>query len=215
MEVLDNLPHDKVRAKSRKRLEQAEVRITKKGKSEEMFVPLSDPLLAKVIRTVPSYTRPTLHPTWVPSVACGVISHLLEQRPNLSLAFADFDWLPPPELELWDSDDNKGPLSLYAEGEPIVTDMDSIDHQCYLTAPPHCDVLFPTNFGKLSSFVKRAIRDKETRSVRVLKQSDFLQTYGPEHVKATKNWLTGHTPLVDDFSNCSVLTVTPNAKAKQ
>lgn len=207
MEVLDNLPHDKVRAKSRNKLEQAEVRISETGEKEEIFMPLKDPLLAKVLETVPSYAETTSSPVWVPSVACGVMHHLLKQRPNLSLAFADFDWLPPPDLDL--EAENEFPCSYWADGEPIVSDMNGTDHRCYLTAPPHCDVLFPTDFQQLASFVKRSIADKENRTVQVLKQSDFLQSFGPSHVKATKSWLTGHTPLLHDFSNCSVLTLTP------
>lgn len=204
MEVLDNLPHDKVRAKSRKKLEQAEVRTTETGGKEEVFVPLMDPLLTNVLKRVPSYVKTTMSPVWVPSVACGVLRHLLKQRPNLSLAFADFDWLPPPDLELA----NETSSSYWAHGEPIITDMDGTDHLCYLNAPPHCDVLFPTDFQQLASFLKRSIADRENWTVKVLKQGDFLQTFGPSHVQATKSWLTGHTPLLHDFSNCSVLTLT-------
>ena len=42
----------------------------------------------------------------------------------------------------------------------------------------------------------------------VQKQSEFLERYGPEHVRATESWLTGYTPLLHDFTNCSVLTIT-------
>eukprot|EP00980_Cylindrotheca_fusiformis_P014483 scaffold3875_cov123-Cylindrotheca_fusiformis.AAC.3 len=206
LEILDNLPHDKVRAKSRKNIEQAEVRTTRTGDKEEVFVALKDPLLSKVMKTVPSYVRSVQIPVWVPSVACGVMHHLLKQRPNLSLAFADFDWLPPPDL-VPEAESNV-PTSYWAHGEPIVTDMKGRDHPCYLAAPPYCDVLFPTDFQLLGSFLKRSIGDNENKTVQVLKQSEFLQKFGPSHVKATKSWLTGHTPLLHDFSNCSVLTLT-------
>jgi hypothetical protein len=206
MEVLDNLPHDKVRAKSRKKLEQAEVRTSKSGEQEEVFVPLADPLLKKILKRVPAYTRQTLMPTWVPSVACGVLLHLLKQRQNLGVAFADFDWLPPPDLDL--EQESEPPKSDWSNGEPIVTDMDGKDYQCYLTSPEHCDILFPTEFNKLAHFIEHSMTDN--KQVNVFKQSDFLQKFGPSHVKATKSWLTGHSPLLDDFSNCSVLTVTSN-----
>jgi hypothetical protein len=211
-EVLDNLPHDKVRAKSRRRLEQAEIRYTKRGEPEEIFVPLVDPLLAKIIKTVPSYVRN--YPTWIPSVACGVLHHLARQRPNLGLVFADFDWLPAPDLLVLGDDSSSSEtteeerLSAWAEGEPIVTDMTGIDHECYLQAPPHCDILFPTDFETLASFVKRTARKDQV--VTVEKQAEFLERYGPEHIRATKSWLTGHTPLLHDFTNCSVLTVSTN-----
>lgn len=210
MEVLDNLPHDKVRAKSRKKLEQAEIRIFRSGDREEVFVPLADPLLKKIIKKVPGYTRPTLTPAWVPSVACGVMLHLLKQRKNLGMAFADFDWLPPPDLDV--EEEQKSPKSMWSNGEPIVTDMGGKDYQCYLTSPENCDILFPTDFTKLAHFVDQNVLDD--KEVKVFKQSQFLETFGPSHVKATKSWLTGHSPLVDDFSNCSVLTVTSKAIAR-
>ncbi len=204
MEVLDNLPHDKVQAKSRKQLQQAEIYANEHGIEEETFVPLKDPLLARVIRTVPSYVKPT-YPTWIPSVACGVIEHLIQQRPNLGLAFADFDWLPAPDL----GKTGDPALTAWGFGEPIVTDMKGIDHECFVRAPPHCDILFPTDFDKLGSFAKRSISlMKRASKVQVDKQADFLQRYGPVHVAKTKSWLSGHTPLLQDFVNCSVLTIT-------
>jgi hypothetical protein len=186
-------------------MEQAEVRYTRSGEREEIFVPLVDPLLAKIIKTAPSYVRN--YPTWIPSVACGVLHHLARQRPNLGMVFADFDWLPAPDL-LVEDDDAMERLSAWGEGEPIVTDMHGIDHECYLQAPPHCDILFPTDFETLASFVKRTARNDQV--VTVEKQAEFLEHYGPAHVRATKSWLTGHTPLLHDFANCSVLTVSTN-----
>jgi hypothetical protein len=213
MEVLDNLPHDKVRAKSRKQLQQAEIHVNgNNGVEQEIFVPLKDPLLARAIKTVPSFVKS--YPTWIPSVACGIMEHLIHQRPNLGLAFADFDWLPAPDL--LETDHLR--LTAWGEGEPIITDMEGIDHECFLQAPPHCDILFPTDFEKLGSFTKRTIssrrRDDDASSpqVQVEKQADFLERYGSEHVQKTKSWLTGHTPLLHDFANCSVLTIVTPSK---
>jgi hypothetical protein len=212
LEILDNLPHDKIRKKSNRLLEQAVVQNSNQipNTFEEKFVPLSDPLLARVVRTVPSYGQ--TFPSWIPTVACGVLEHVGKQRPNSSIVLADFDWLPAPDLDV-DSDKSKR-SSTWAEGEPLVTDMEGADHGCYLNSPQFCDILFPTDFDKLASFVKRtraATTDLET-VVRVEKQSEFLQRYGPEEVEATQSWLTGHTPLLHDFANCSVLTVTIETK---
>ena len=212
MEVLDNLPHDKIRAKSRKLLQQAEIQKQrdKDSAEEEVFVPLDDPLLARVIKNVPSFAKP--YPTWIPSVACGVLEHLIQQRPNLGLAFADFDWLPAPDLTS-NSATKVEPSrrTEWAEGEPIITDMDGVDHECFLRAPPHCDILFPTDFDKLASFAKHIMVKKGRKStVQVEKQADFLEHYGPNHVQKTKSWLSGQTPLLQDFVNCSVLTIRTN-----
>ena len=270
MEVLDNLPHDKIRGRIRHKLEQAEVVASKRDGTDtqnkqqqrkERFVPLSDPLLKRILRTVPQlYTQQSASELytdarWVPSVTCGVLQHAIKQRPHLGLVLADFDWLPDPDLEpSWIREDGDGGPAHHrcssnetaSEWSPIVTDMDGTDHESYLTAPPRCDILFPTDFDLLGSFVKRCLpgtanpdsasppiaRRRRNPSnpqeaalpprrsnhreapapvgrpvVRVEKQSQFLERWGPEHVANTKSWLTGHTPLLHDFVNCSVLTI--------
>jgi hypothetical protein len=122
LEILDNLPHDKIRKKSNRLVEQAVVQESKQipDTFKENFVPLSDPLLARVVQTVPSYAQ--TFPSWIPSVACGVLEHVGKQRPNSSIILADFDWLPAPDLDV-DSNNSKR-ASAWAEGEPIVTDME-------------------------------------------------------------------------------------------
>lgn len=250
MEVLDNLPHDKVRGTVRHKLEQAEVVVPQNNSKQkqqqlrEKFVPLNDPLLKIILQKVPSYYTQQQQQflqtdaCWVPSIACGVVHHAINQRNNLGLVFADFDWLPPPDLDpstsLDDEQDhdfsssssskNKNKQSIVDEetpagGSPIVTDMEGKDHKSYLSAPGHCDILFPTNFEKLAAFAKRCLppTGAATRTVRrpvqvirVEKQSHFLERVGPEHVAKTRSWLTGHTPLLYDFANCSVLTISPD-----
>jgi Putative S-adenosyl-L-methionine-dependent methyltransferase len=203
LEVLDNLPHDKVRGKTRKSLEQAEV-VWENEKEcshpREVFVPLSDPLLQKVLTKVPSYVSP--FPRWVPSVACGVLHHILRQRQHVAVALADFDWLPPPDL---DPELTLQHRSEMADGEPIVTDMAGQDYECYLTSPPHSDILFPTDFEKLALFAKKSLSKSQSDSLRiqVQKQSDFLQEWGPEHLAKTESWvgiLQRHNPLLHDVS---------------
>ena len=129
------------------------------------------------------------------------------------MLFADFDWLPPPDKIERES---KQRLSMLAEGEPIITCMQDLDHECYLRAPPFCDILFPTHFRKLGQFAQKTLnkilKKKTTTThnfqVNVQKQADFLLEYGTEEVKSTQSWLTGYSPLFHDFGNCSVMTVT-------
>eukprot|EP00957_Ditylum_brightwellii_P012315 930650-Ditylum_brightwellii.AAC.1 len=64
----------------------------------ETFQPLSDPLLSSILKDVPSYIRSDGKPTWIPSVTCGVIQRLYQDRPHAHLLLADFDYLPPPDL---------------------------------------------------------------------------------------------------------------------
>ena len=213
MEILDNLPHDKIRrCRTSRRFEQAEIRNTagmtpellnndSDSQLEEVFVPLEDTLLSRILESVPAYGGTALgRPTWVPTVACGVLEHISRVRPNARMALADFDYLPPPDLT------PSHRRSSFANEEPIITSMDGIDHECYLEAPPFCDILFPTDFSKLASMARKCWGAGVT--VNTMKQSHFLEQYGKEEVNATKSWLTGYSPLIHDFGNCSVLTMT-------
>lgn len=220
LELFDNLPHDKIQKTLGSKIEQAEIIFPLSDPvvegtrdphvvdlPQEIFVPLSDPLLEHILEMAP--TTATRGPSWLPTIACGLLEKLAQERCQSHLLVADFDWLPPPDNL---KPNSRHRLSTWAQGEPLVTSMDDFDHSCYLSAPPYCDILFPTNFKFIASFAKQIWRSTASKSsrreVRVEKQADFLQRFGPEQVNATKSWLTGYTPLVDDFVNCSVLTVT-------
>jgi len=45
-----------------------------------------------------------------------------------------------------------------------------------------------------------------------MKQADFLVKYGPGQVDRTRSWITGYTPLLEDFANYSVVTAVAGAK---
>lgn len=208
LELLDNLGHDKVRlCPQTHKLQQAVVLVASDDDEKndtEMFYPLDDSLLSEIIVQVPSYSgRRVDSPQWVPSVACGVLQHLFRQRPNTQLLLADFDWLPEPNLTNSSSAERS---STWAQGEPLVTCMDGSDHECYLNAPILSDILFPTNFGQLAKFLQKNI--PSSARVQVQKQSQFLRLHGQDEIQKTRSWLTGYSPLVDDFGNCSIITVT-------
>ena len=227
LELLDNLPHDKVaRCVETHDILQAEVvpldstsdvvDLNTQHPYMEVFSPLSDPLLERIVSMAPSLYTPTIShgPRWIPSVACGVLMKLFECRPNSSIAFADFDWLPAPDLTNFSLSDATI-LAEPAVGDPLVTDMDGRDYPCYLTPSPDvlCDILFPTDFGRLVSFVKQfhiTMKENDTMGeVSTSKQRDFLLRYGSDEVDKTRSWLTGYSPLVDDFGNCSILECRP------
>lgn len=201
LELFDNLPHDKIRIRSGSLIEQAEVnRDCKDRELVEAFQPLNDPLLKEVLRLCPAYYR-RKPVAWIPTVACGVLMQLAELRPSASVLVADFDWLPAPDR----LSPNAVPRSsLPAAGEPLITDMDGLDHECYLHAPELSDILFPTDFDKLATLVRRVW---PSALVRHQKQADFLSEYGADEVARTSSWLTGYNPMIHDFSNCSVLTI--------
>ena len=288
LELLDNLPHDKVRRCSRTgETLQAEVRIAADadddsgsgGRSgaptssssearifgrgrgreresdptpppplEEVFVPLTDPLLISALRDAPAYA-PTIggDARWVPTAAIGLLRRLLSKDGTSSLSLSsslpprrrrggggaidvlliDFDWLPPPDPILEVKGGERGKRrkssSRWAEGEPLVTDMNDTDRSCYLSSHPDlCDILFPTDFERLAK-AARIMGGGGDNGARVeaerMKQSEFLIRYGSEEVDRTRGgrwrkWLWGgwgggggYTPLLDDFTNCSALTI--------
>lgn len=211
MELIDNLPHDKVRrSRLTRKLEQVELEespsstasSTETEPMREVFVPLSDKLLSRTLEILPAYGG-TGRSVWVPTVACTVFDLLRKLRPNSSLVVADFDWLPPPDLP---SEMQPSSSNLATEGDPLVTDMQSVDYGSYLSAPTHCDILFPTDFSKLAKFLQKSWGKECTVSTQ--KQAAFLQQYGPTEVEATQSWLSGFSPLTDDFGNVQVLTIT-------
>ena len=197
LELLDNLGHDKViRDVASRKIEHAVIE-----NGEEVFRPLSDPLLKQVLLHLPSYGGSNGKPIWVPSVACGVLMEIAKSRPNSWLVLADFDFLPTPDL-----DERTGERkTLLAEGEPLVTDMNGIDHDCYLNSPQLVDVLYPVDFVKLARFSEKVFANGG--EVALKKQNTFLLDNGPSQVHATRSRWTRFSPMVHDFSNCSVLTV--------
>jgi len=203
-ELLDNLGHDKVRRDPvTHKLEHALV----DDKGAEIFKPLSgDTLLKNILIKVPSYGGRMGNPIWVPSVACGVLIEIKRKRPRSWIVLADFDYLPPPDL-----DNDYGRLSVYGDGEPLVTSMEGIDYECYLKSPHLADILYPTDFERLSYFCSKCFAYSV---VKITKQGQFLSKVGPAQVKATTSMLTGYSPMISDFLNCSVLTVSPQEVLK-
>lgn len=235
MEVLDNLPHDKVSiCEESGSILQAEIELdpeesrnkhngsiidsnASNPQLKEVFRVVQDPLLLEMIEKYPEYAPSMANRTqWVPTVATKMLSRLFDQRPNASVVLADFDFLPPPDVDSGGSC-SRTRLSKKARSEPLVTDMNDEDYECYLTAPPLCDILFPTIFLNLKGYIESDLEQKTTCnhhtlpikpwSVQVSKQSDFLSYYGPEEVQATQGKWTGYSPMLQDFTNCSILHV--------
>jgi Putative S-adenosyl-L-methionine-dependent methyltransferase len=100
LEVLDNLPHDKIRVSKRTgELEQCELEVeTAATEAEagaalyrEVYRPVSDPLLHRVLDTYPcwhEHHRSSSSAMWIPTVTCGVLLQLLQlhQQQPLSLS---------------------------------------------------------------------------------------------------------------------------------
>lgn len=193
---------------------------------QECFEPLSDPLLSQMLKVAPTnYLQPN-SATWVPTVALALLHQLPKYRPSVQLLIADFDWFPDPSHFNNSTQSSTSTTtstqqqtqppprrSLMAHQEPLIKAMDEseydvgVPYECYLTAPLLSDILFPTSFPLVSQFLTKSWK-KLRRDVVVQKQADFLWHYAPDEVKKTQSWLTGYSPLLDDYSNMSVLTAT-------
>ncbi len=240
LELLDNLPHDKIgRCIETGNILQAMVtlsddvggyeqsdfgstfaQVDTSKRYSETFFPTNDPLLRNILSIAPSLYSPIIRPCWVPTVAIGILMKLYECRPNSSVALADFDWLPPSDSSTLTA----APSAVAtADGDPLVTDMEGNDHECYLTSPPNalCDILFPTDFQRLANFANQYIAktkiaypsgtnlERFSHTARAVKQHEFLMKYGSDEVDRTKGW-TAYSPMINDFGNCSVLVITPD-----
>jgi Putative S-adenosyl-L-methionine-dependent methyltransferase len=269
LEVLDNLPHDKIRISRRQHaagtaaslgmsLEQAEL-VPLDGTSrtsdnapycwQEVFAPLSDPLLQQVLRHYPTHlVSPRTQTVWIPTVACGVLDALARTCRSSSrncahatILLADFDSFGTTSSK---SSSSSAILAESEEGTPIVTDMHDVDHPSYLTmTSTPTDILFPTHFARLALYCEslwdavtvrasasstsatdtKVVGHEQRNSghhqstdttsavrIELLRQADFLSRHGPEQVAATSSWLTGYSPMIHDFVNCSVLTISVN-----
>ena len=203
LEVLDNLPHDKI-LRTAKGLQQGTViRNAADTEWKEKFQPLKDPVLKEILHLAPGYASSKA--SWIPSIALATLHQLPQSRPNAQLLLTDFDWFPPDPPNLHPEAPPR--RSQLATDEPLIKAMDNYDYACYLSAPLLSDILFPTNFNLIKDFLKRSWKNLD-RDITVRKQSEFLLEYGPEEANQTKSWLTGYSPMIHDYSNCSVLTAT-------
>jgi Putative S-adenosyl-L-methionine-dependent methyltransferase len=248
LEILDNLPHDKIRlprpagssaVSTGMTLEQAELVPCANGTTttsddnsaswQEVFQPLSDPLLQRVLQHYPVHlVSPHTQTVWIPTVACEVLGVLARLSrtccAHTTILLADFDSFGATTT-----------LQTTEEGTPIVTDMHDVDHPSYLTmTSTPTDILFPTHFARLALYCESlfdatvcAATTTDTKvghqhngvghrkptdatsavRIELLRQAEFLTRHGPEQVAATSSWLTGYSPMIHDFINCSVLTI--------
>lgn len=293
LEVMDNLPHDKIkRCENTGNLMEAHVKYDKKKQMwTEKFVPLNDPILKEILDIESSYmfnASPSSssinkqtslfgnRTKWIPTVACKSLLTLFRERPdhNISLIVADFDTLPSPTFvsthttdlreggdeEISNSSSIQTRYSSYGIGEPLVTCMNDIDHECYLAVasvdtsntnttystttddmvttktnqtkkdPSEggllCDILFPTDFLSLQSFLNKSLNNHHHRQsnkkyhVHIAKQGEFLMNnsinlndeIARKQIKETTSYISGYNPMIEDFGNCSILTVDASSR---
>lgn len=208
LELLDNMPHDKV---CWSRMDDGSWRPTAQIEvldvATEVRAPLSDPwidLAAKITlnRGGPlrdswlSWLRTSELVQYVPTCALRFLSDLVEYAPNHRLLVADFDALP-----------NHSPFDVQLNA-PIVA-APHCDLPSYLDATDgSADIFFATDFEWLADAYRSilASRGVHTSDVHTHKSAVFFSPYAKPC--ATRS---GYNPLLDDFTNTSVLLRIPNA----
>lgn len=175
MEVLDNLPHDRVVQRPHDRhqpwletwVEQGEAgnesTASSIGSAREVLQPLQDPLITRCLQAwwdaqgasfggwVHSRLMPKLigspGPLFLPTAALRLLDVLHSARPNHILIAQDFD-----DLQAF--------TSVPGVNAPLVAetvDGHVIDHPSYLTRKGHADIFFPSDFKLLTHMYRHAL----------------------------------------------------------
>jgi len=204
MEVLDNLPHDKV-VQVDGVWHQTRVAVDG-GALREVLEPLTDDAL--ICSTLDAYesiqgerTRDSVlkwvfemtgtpDPVWLPTGAQSLLN-AIRHVPNHELLLADFDFLPN--------------VVIAGENAPIVSstvDGKAVDRGELLGGTPFgsVDVFFPTDFRLLSAMYRST---QPTGKVCVEKAGSFLQGALPEGEHARIRCRDGTAPLLEDYENTS------------
>ena len=209
LEVLDNLPHDRVARGDDGAWTQTRVAADAAGVPFEYVEPLADPLIRRVAAVTgasgdqPSGERGLLDAVrrafevatgrsdvaFVPTGAARLLDALHDARPNHRLVAADFDALPGVRLE--------------GANAPIVASQapggKTIDRDTYLEDPGRADVFFPTDFRALARLDADARGDGEGGRGRVMTTRAFMEANAVD-LRATET-ASGYNPLLQDFSN--------------
>ncbi|RHY98068.1 hypothetical protein DYB37_009631 [Aphanomyces astaci] len=229
MEVLDNLPHDKV---SQDGGEWFETWVDPTTLSEQRR-PLADPLVrqtldhfpvdlplregykpaTRFIRKAMGMADKTLHSAFVPTGAMQLLHTLRTSFPKHHLIAADFDELPAPSLDASSSHPlfhhPRSPTStasgpLHAANAPLVASKTAgvtCDHDTYLVEGGIADVFFSTDFVKLKHAYCLA-QHRQAHQVSIVKSSAFLQQFADT---AKTRTILGYNPLLEDYANTSFI----------
>jgi hypothetical protein len=214
MEVLDNMPHDKIQSIHGQTHET--VVVERNGTFYEETREITDPSVKFIVetglidlkasghlRTIASILPRLFQPptAWfVPTGALKMLRSVVQAFPNHRLIVADFDYLPPPQRS---SHSFLADGSLDAVNSPLVSGSipgtnETVDHFTYLTNPGSSDIFFPVDFATLKEMYRLVCN----RKAQVMKSSAFLHSHADLQQTRTRS---GYNPLLEDFTNTSFL----------
>jgi hypothetical protein len=215
LEVLDNLPHDRVYKDSSGRWAyQAQVQ-EQDGELVEVKTPISDPVIrscVEILEKLPEKTAREQDEEHQEGFVYNLFKyfnslkasdniflptglHLLFTRyssllPKAHFIFADFDSLLGSKLS-----GTNAPIVQFKEKESHA----KVDYSTYLIPRGAGDIMFPTDFRYVQAMHKSFYKQQG----RVTKTYRFMK----DHAKL--NWTetqTGYRPLYDDFKNTAIFT---------
>ena len=209
LELLDNLPHDRVVREAPGEPWQETHVVPGEGEGAaptQVLRPLADPLIVRCAaaweesrsRLLTGRLRGAFgravgsgDTVFLPTASLALLEALGERRPAARLILADFDALPGVVIP-----GTNAPLVASQPGGGATRDWPS-----YLDCPAgECDILFPTDFELLGVLAERAgCRRGAARST-----AEFLRgALAAAEIAATRS-VSGFNPLLDEFANTRV-----------
>jgi len=215
MEVLDNLPHDRIMYQSDGELMQGVVWTNDRakysdvpGKYVEVFVPANDKVILELVGLMDKvgWISPSLRWTlrdlvshvpyfeysnsmrseFIPTGPYQFIKQVTKLFPNHRLVISDFDRLPD---------------TIQGHQSPVVQTRyqgDTVNCSTYLLQRGLFDIFFPINFGLLSKLYKEIVK----RDSKIMRHKEFCVKYGDVEKTKTRS---NYNPMLEDFENVSML----------
>lgn len=214
LEVLDNMPHDKVvfcpNSQDWKFQTMIEIQ---QNKPKEFLTQISDPLITEALQLYSKFLskesqlqfekkrffekilekmwRREVNSLFLPTISLKMLKHVRENFANHHLIIADFDLLPS------ETKSKKG-INAPIVSKKLRKSHEKQDFDSYLVEKGEADIFFPTNFSFLQ-YMYKEICGKKSFS---LKSYEFMNEFSKEKWAETKS---GYNPLKEDFQNTSFL----------
>eukprot|EP00191_Tetraselmis_sp_GSL018_P003404 CAMPEP_0177611364 /NCGR_PEP_ID=MMETSP0419_2-20121207/20447_1 /TAXON_ID=582737 /ORGANISM="Tetraselmis sp., Strain GSL018" /LENGTH=351 /DNA_ID=CAMNT_0019107079 /DNA_START=334 /DNA_END=1389 /DNA_ORIENTATION=+ len=205
LEVLDNLPHDRVVKRPDEWCETHVLQEAEHQPPREVLKPVKDPTISRCLEALELDSKiqgsllgrlvPWLEseqPVFLPTSCLELLEALHDRRPRHCLIAADFDALPDVVIP-----GKSAPLVSTTRGGRAV------DHPTYLVPRGSADVFFPTDFDDLCAlYGAAAAAARTTASAEVLSTHDFMRRHARWQETTT---LGGFNPLLEEFPNTKIM----------
>ncbi|KAG9290248.1 hypothetical protein G9A89_022224 [Geosiphon pyriformis] len=223
-EVLDNFSHDIIcYDHETKEPLQAVVIIDEKGEYEEVYEPISDPLVQRYLylRSQTTYKTPILHKGQILRKIRQLLPYpptvtLPEFIPTKCLLFLEVLKKYFPQHRLIISDFYELPHTIPGVDAPVVQTRfkrSMVPCSTYMVQPGYFDIFFPTNFDLLKAIYQLACEEEEEeeqeeikttsgQEIRIFSHKEFLATYADIMRTRTRS---GENPMLMYYQNAKFM----------